>query len=372
MAPSRVVHANCGIFSFISGPVDQVVCNAVTGETVTVQRSAQMIAAQKIYDVKYNEEGWAYLLGHESGKKWFKSLGFILQAKTDDKGKIFIQDSVAKRVYHCDDATELGRGVEKHLNMTQEEKLTFITYPRDRHITVIEGGGYHQPSGALFWEIRTLKNLIDLKHLSGNESINRWVKSNYHRAQEFWDEIRRKAGFDGQAVHWMPSELSKRMKSEKDAQAAAKSAKESGMVDAEIPPAPIGVSGLDYNENFVCSTQAALFTFLHWHKSLGTPVAKASSLDALDRLLEKSLGGVKRVWITNSDVPCGSITTRGAHVTVEGSTIKNASELCKEFPLLKAALGRKTDRGVLLDLEDQDGHSGMHSFLDFYFQIIGV
>ena len=109
MAPSRVVHANCGIFSFISGPVDQVVCNAVTGETFTVQRSAQMIAAQKIYVVKYNEEGWAYLLGHESGKKWFKPLGFTLQAKTDDKGKIFIQDSVAKRVYHCDDATELGK-----------------------------------------------------------------------------------------------------------------------------------------------------------------------------------------------------------------------------------------------------------------------
>ena len=356
MAATLIPHANSGIFSFVTGPENQVVCNALTGEQVTIKRSGQMITSQKVFVVNYNDDGWGYLLGGESGKIWLKNLGFKLIGKADGAGRVFIQDSVAKRVYYIDDPTELGKGSEKHMDMSQQGKqLTFIAYKRDRQNNAIPGGGYHQPSGSLFWECRTLRTLIDLSYLNGDDAINRWVRDNFGRAQAFWEKVRTRAGFDANITHWMPSEESRRGKL---LDQAKKQGKDGDGTVAATSPESIGVAGVDYSENFVCSTQAALFTLLHWGKQLRTPEAKESAVLAFDNILEKCLGGVKRLWVANSDVPCGSITTRGVSVVIEGSTVTNASGLCTEFRSLKAALCRKLDRQSLLELEDQDGHKG--------------
>ena len=128
--------------------------------------------------------------------------------------------------------------------------------------------------------------------------------------------------------------------------------------DVIIQEHGLGINGYDFSENFACSTQAALCSFLHWSRSLGTQAAKDSSIIAFDRFLEKCLGGVKRVWVVSPDIPAGTVSTTGVQVVVEGSTIRDASGLCTAFPSLKAAIARKKDKPILLEPDDLDGHRG--------------
>ena len=326
MAPSLVSHTDCHIFSFVISPEDQIVGNALTRETATVKRTEQMISSHKVYDLKYGEDGWGYLVGSEDGKILLKSLGFKLLAKSDDRGRIFIHDSVAKRVAYIDHPSELSKGVEKHLTFSQKEQLTFIKYTRDRNVHAMPVGSYYQPSGTIFWEVRTFKSLINLEHLKGQDSVNVWVKQNFGRAKDFWDKMRKRVGLGDGSIHWLLSEMSRRAKLEADAKAQAKGVDKSDA--ATIFPVPIGTTGFDFSENFACSTQATLYSYLHWSKSLGSQGAKDSCLVAMDKFLEKCLGGVKRLWIASSDLPAGAITTRGVQVAVEGSAIRDASSLC--------------------------------------------
>ena len=185
MASTKVPHSACHIFSFVSGPEDQVVCNGLTGESVTIKRTAAMVAAQKIYDLNYNAEGWGYLQGSEAGLVHLKGLGFNLPAKSDANGRLFIQDTATKWLTYVDSPEEISKGTETYSSLSSDEQLTYISYARARNIHALPVGGPCQPSGSLYWEIRTLKGLIDLSHLKGADSQNRWVKDNYGRSKDF-------------------------------------------------------------------------------------------------------------------------------------------------------------------------------------------
>ena len=195
MSAATLTHSNSGFFSFVIGPEEQVVCNATTGEKVIMKRTAQMQASQKVFDMKFSDNGWGSMLGSESGKVLVRNLGFKKLAKSDGSGKVFIQDPVANRVYYLDDPKDLATCTEKHMEFSDNEKLTFTDYLRDRIVTVTPSACFHIPCGAIYWQIRTLMVLLDLNHITGNDSVNRWVKQNYARAKDFWDKTRKRCGF---------------------------------------------------------------------------------------------------------------------------------------------------------------------------------
>ena len=101
-------------------------------------------------------------------------------------------------------------------------------------------------------------------------------------------------------------------------------------------------------EHWCVSTQAMLFSYLHWMKALKSDTAKGSAEDTFDQLISKTLGSNELSMIVSDVCPVGAIPTSGLRTHYSGGVIHDASDFLGHFPLVGKALNRKEHRKVLL------------------------
>ena len=121
-----------------------------------------------------------------------------------------------------------------------------------------------------------------------------------------------------------------------------------------IDTADEGVQFQDHMEVHHASTQAVLFSLLHWMSSLDSETAKASSGDAFELIIQTTLGPGLRVMILDDSCPAGSLPTNGVKVTYDSHYFTDASQLAAHFPFIKRALGNK-NRKQLVEEHNLEG-----------------
>ena len=101
-----------------------------------------------------------------------------------------------------------------------------------------------------------------------------------------------------------------------------------------------GLRGCEFMEHWALSTQALLFAFVHWHKTLGDAAAKASSHDLMNSLLDKVLGKQSLVCFLRHDMKPGTILSSGVQLAVQNGSFLDVRALADDFPVMKTALNR--------------------------------
>ena len=119
-----------------------------------------------------------------------------------------------------------------------------------------------------------------------------------------------------------------------------------------------GISNQDFMENTATSTQAMIFNFTHWQKSLKTPESRAAAASFVDRFIYHCMGSGAFTLIINKDQPAGTLLAVGAQLQVQGGYIDDIEPLCAHSVSMAQALNRKRDRLEILG-EDGDVPEGI-------------
>ena len=124
-------------------------------------------------------------------------------------------------------------------------------------------------------------------------------------------------------------------------------------------PAPTGTTGMDFMEHYNMSTQAVLVSLLHWQGTLGSPVSKASVGIFFDFLVDATMESTIHRMILRDNLRCAEIGIHGVAVDVQLGKIVDATALAEHFTIIQKALGRKKDRGLIVDEPVGANYKGM-------------
>ena len=332
---AAVPHKQCGLYTVAAPMSDkQVVVNPLACQEVSVTRSEKMLDSDLYYWLDYDDDGNACLAAVGEDNIPVKSLKFTMRAVQNAGGRIAIQDTVGKTVVWADSLEHLRSRKTVTLKLSESSQLVSSSFASERFILRTGIGQPHTLGGKVFWEFRRLKELLNIDY--GDDAIhNTWVMRNFHRTFSQWETAYTDSGGHVPESHWITSQRS--WDSTQEARLKAKT----------IDKCDAGVQFQDHMEHYHCSTQAVVYSFLHWMSSLGSPGAKASAHIALDNSIEKTLPKHKWIMLLDDVCPAGTIPTHGVKVTCQSGYITDASGLAEHFPLIKKALNNKNRRELV-------------------------
>ena len=102
----------------------------------------------------------------------------------------------------------------------------------------------------------------------------------------------------------------------------------------------LGVEKVDYLEDSSVSTQAVVFSAVHWHTALKTAESRASADTFLDRFLYVKMGAGTYHMTVSKDARPGAFTATGAHVEVQGGHITDIRPLAAYSKVMKESVSR--------------------------------
>ena len=103
-----------------------------------------------------------------------------------------------------------------------------------------------------------------------------------------------------------------------------------------------GTINKDYTEHFTVSTQALLFSLVHWQVHLKNDLKTAAST-VFDNLVLKTLGTGQRIMMLEDGLGHGVVGGSQLRVPVHLGNITDATEMADAFGVIKQA-GSRTDR----------------------------
>ena len=208
---SPIPHSQCGLYSMVGLGTEQLFFNGLTGELVTVTRSEKMMDAGAVYTIQYNAGGWAFLVGDpDKPKLWWKTLAFNKIAVVVD-GRVGIQDKVQLSMSWADGRETISKSLTSTIELKPHEKskwkLVCTTFDVERRILETRVMDHRILGGRTFWQLSSLQAIIDIG-THNPDTINKWVRTNYHRSREYWSQLMEKDGGGNVDAHWLPSQNS--------------------------------------------------------------------------------------------------------------------------------------------------------------------
>ena len=164
---SFVPHCECGMSTMTYGSASsQLVYNALTGESVTVELSVPMVLFHQWYDLTFDDDGWALLKGvDDSGNDKtivVSDLPFTKVAIFKNK-RVRIQDNSAKTISPWLDLC-IAHRKSQTFTLSDTEALVFVTFNHERGILESRLQYPHLSGGKRFWELRRVRKSLKLTH----------------------------------------------------------------------------------------------------------------------------------------------------------------------------------------------------------------
>ena len=205
-------HNSCAFYTVVSdSDASQLIICGLTGERVSVDRSLEMIANNKYYQIEYKVDGenaWAYIDDHILKKRlWLSDLGFRKTVVKNAQGRLAIQDKQKEhKPYWADSPEHMNHKTVKTVVLDSYKKLglVFNEFHIERGILESAMSLPHRIGGRLFWEIRCLQAGLDLSCVD-DDNRRTWTKRNFWNASRQWTEHFRMSGGMQAEAHWLRS-----------------------------------------------------------------------------------------------------------------------------------------------------------------------
>ena len=200
----QVPHTQCGLhLVMIGNGVKQTLVNALTGDSVDIVRTDEMITANAYYDIGYDAGGFAYL-SNGAAQIWVSSMGFTKVAVQNTAGRIAIQDKAARAVHWLEEYT---REKKTHTVTINKKGIVVTRWAIDRQFTQSRPSLPHRVGGQVMWEMRGLKAQLEIDY-GDDELHSNWCRHNFKRGQAYWDVLFANSDGVHSSSHWLPSERS--------------------------------------------------------------------------------------------------------------------------------------------------------------------
>jgi hypothetical protein len=115
----------------IGNGVKQTLVNALTGDSVDIVRTDEMITANAYYDIGYDAGGFAHL-SNGAAQIWVSSMGYTKVAVQNTAGRIAIQDKAARAVHWLEEYT---REKKTHTVTINKKGIVVTRWAIDRQFT---------------------------------------------------------------------------------------------------------------------------------------------------------------------------------------------------------------------------------------------
>ena len=213
-------HNKCGFYTVVSGPdAKQLIICGITGESVTVDRSTEMIAGIKFFQIDFEDDGdnaWAYVedpclsTNERKVRHYISDMGFRKSPVKVQSGRISIRDRMKEhKPYWVDMPERHHKKVTETLVVDPSTKLglTFNEFDVERSILESVSTLPNRSCGRVCWEVRCLQACLDLSDVD-DDNRRTWTKRNFHNAGHQWNTHFSNAGGWGAQAHWLTSEES--------------------------------------------------------------------------------------------------------------------------------------------------------------------